>query len=92
MAAPLSAPTPSFAVTVRSIYSSGGLLAFSRGLGTSLLRAFPSNAMAFFVYEGILRNVGAEAVRIAPILFKIDVSDRYIWIDKTVTMMMMIKL
>ena len=32
------------------------------GLSPCLLRAFPSNACAFYVYEGLLRLMGAEKV------------------------------
>lgn len=35
---------------------------FFRGLGPSYLRAFPVNASAFFVYEGLMRVMGAEKV------------------------------
>jgi len=54
---------PSFLLTARRIYSEGGLSGFYRGLGPCLLRAFPSNACAFFVYEGMMRVLEAEKTR-----------------------------
>lgn len=53
---------PSFLATARSIHSVHGLPGFFRGLGPSFLRAFPVNASAMFVYEGLLRILGAEKV------------------------------
>ena len=53
---------PSFLVTALRIYSGDGIIGFYRGLGPCLLRAFPSNACAFFVYEGMMRHLGAEKV------------------------------
>ena len=50
---------PSFLEVCRRIYLEGG---FFRGLGPSYLRAFPVNASAFFVYEGLMRVMGAEKV------------------------------
>jgi len=46
----------------RHIHSRDGPAGFFRGLGLCLLRAVPVNACAFFVYEGILRGLGAEKV------------------------------
>lgn len=54
---------PSFISTARHIYSSNGMAGFFRGLGPCLLRAFPVNACAFFVYEGTMRLLGAEKTR-----------------------------
>ncbi|KAF8213125.1 mitochondrial carrier [Mycena galopus ATCC 62051] len=54
---------PSFASVARQIHKSEGLGGFYRGLGPCLIRAFPSNACAFFVYEGLLRALGAEQTR-----------------------------
>ncbi|KAF8078725.1 mitochondrial carrier [Lyophyllum atratum] len=54
---------PSFISTARHIYSSNGIAGFFRGLGPCLLRAFPVNACAFFVYEGTMRLLGAEKTR-----------------------------
>jgi hypothetical protein len=55
---------PSFASVARDIYIHDGLKGFFRGLGPTFLRAFPVNASAIFVYEGILRIMGAEKVRV----------------------------
>ncbi|KZT61312.1 mitochondrial carrier [Calocera cornea HHB12733] len=44
----------------RRIYAEGGMLNFYRGFWPVVLRAFPVNASAFFVFEAILRSVGAE--------------------------------
>ena len=55
-------PRPSFFATARYIYSRDGLAGFYRGLGPCILRAFPVNACAFFVYEGTMRLLGAEKV------------------------------
>jgi len=44
----------------RRIYAEGGLFGFYRGFWPVVLRAFPVNASAFFVFEHILRWVGAE--------------------------------
>jgi len=54
---------PSFTSTVRQIYHSHGVNGFFHGLGPCLLRAFPVNACAFFVYEGTMRLLGAEKTR-----------------------------
>lgn len=54
---------PSFLHIVRHIYTRDGTPGFFRGLGPCLLRAFPVNACAFFVYEGAMRVMGAEKVR-----------------------------
>jgi solute carrier family 25 carnitine/acylcarnitine transporter 20/29 len=53
---------PSFLSMARHIHSRDGPAGFFRGLGLCLLRAVPVNACAFFVYEGILRGLGAEKV------------------------------
>ncbi|KAJ7492696.1 mitochondrial carrier domain-containing protein, partial [Mycena latifolia] len=53
---------PSFFSVARRIHANEGLKGFYRGLGPCFIRAFPSNACAFFVYEGILRLLGAEQV------------------------------
>ncbi|KAJ7783704.1 mitochondrial carrier [Mycena maculata] len=55
---------PSFISVARQIHASEGIAGFHRGLATCFIRAFPSNACAFFVYEGILRALGAEQVRL----------------------------
>ena len=53
---------PSFLGIASQIYSHHGILGFFRGLTTCLVRAFPVNACAFFVYEGTMRVLGAEKV------------------------------
>ncbi|THU99978.1 mitochondrial carrier [Dendrothele bispora CBS 962.96] len=58
-----AAPKPSFTKVTRMIYAQHGAAGFFRGLGPCLLRAFPVNACAFFVYEGTMRTLGAEATR-----------------------------
>lgn len=66
---PLPHPTstsitrPSFISIARHIYYRDGYSGFFRGLGPCLLRAFPANASAFFVYEGMMRLLGAEKTR-----------------------------
>lgn len=54
---------PSFMFTVRQVYSIDGFGGFFRGLSPCLLRAFPTNACALFVYEGLMRSLGAEQTR-----------------------------
>ncbi|KAG8858654.1 hypothetical protein FRB91_009436 [Serendipita sp. 411] len=61
-AAPLTSNTTVREV-VRDIYSTAGVAGFFRGLAPSMLRAFPVNASAYFVYEGLLRTLGAEKTR-----------------------------
>ncbi|KAF5385504.1 hypothetical protein D9757_005352 [Collybiopsis confluens] len=53
---------PSLVGTAKTIFSQHGWRGFFRGLGPSFVRAFPVNAAAIFVYEGILRGLGAEKV------------------------------
>ncbi|PVF97790.1 mitochondrial carrier [Serendipita vermifera] len=48
---------------ISDIYRTAGIRGFYRGLAPSILRAFPSNACAYFVYEGLLRTFGAEKTR-----------------------------
>jgi solute carrier family 25 carnitine/acylcarnitine transporter 20/29 len=48
------------------MYSQYGLAGFYRGLALSILRAVPSNACAYFVYETLLRTLGAEKVSLDP--------------------------
>ncbi|KAJ6519742.1 mitochondrial carrier [Mycena sanguinolenta] len=54
---------PSLISVAQQIYRAEGPGGFYRGLGPCFLRAFPSNACAFFVYEGLLRALGAEQTR-----------------------------
>ncbi|EKM83528.1 hypothetical protein AGABI1DRAFT_50734 [Agaricus bisporus var. burnettii JB137-S8] len=56
-------PRPSFATVVRQTYAIDGLAGFFRGLTPTILRAFPVNASALFVYEGVLRLLNAEETR-----------------------------
>ena len=55
---------PSFVLIARRIYTRDGLSGFFRGLGPCFLRTFPVNASAIFVYEGIMKALGAEKVHI----------------------------
>ncbi|CAL1695584.1 unnamed protein product [Somion occarium] len=63
MAVPLTDPRPTFRGTVTQIYRTLGVRGFFAGLTPCLLRAFPSNACAFYVYEGLMRGFGAEKTR-----------------------------
>ncbi|KAI0735057.1 mitochondrial carrier [Earliella scabrosa] len=54
---------PSFLQTARQIHAEGGYRGYFRGLGPTLLRAFPVNASALWVYEGLMRLLGAEKTR-----------------------------
>lgn len=54
---------PSFSQVARRIYVLEGPAGFFRGLGPCLLRAFPVNASALFVYEGLMVVMGAEKTR-----------------------------
>ncbi|GJJ14214.1 hypothetical protein Clacol_008476 [Clathrus columnatus] len=47
----------------KDIYRTTGFRGFYAGLTPTVLRAFPVNASALFVYEGILRLLGAEKVQ-----------------------------
>lgn len=55
-------PRRSFMAIARRVHAQEGFRGFFRGLGPTYLRAFPSNASAFFVYESIMRGLGAEKV------------------------------
>ncbi|KAJ7932475.1 mitochondrial carrier [Mycena leptocephala] len=59
----LSGTRPSFLHVARQIHANEGLRGFYRGLAPCFIRAFPSNACAFFVYEGLLRALGAQQTR-----------------------------
>ena len=62
MASPVGTPSPSFRNTVRYVYSTVGVRGFFAGLTPCFLRAFPTNACAYYVYEGLMRTFGAEKV------------------------------
>ena len=53
---------PSFLGTVHHIYTVDGPAGFFRGLRPCFLRAFPVNAAALFVSEGLMTILGAEKV------------------------------
>lgn len=53
---------PSFITITRQVYIAEGLAGFYRGLTPIMLRAFPVNASALFVYEGVMRLLDAEEV------------------------------
>jgi len=59
--ASLQAPV-SVAEAARTIYREAGLRGFFRGFGVCMLRAWPANAAAMFMYEGLMRLMGAEQV------------------------------
>jgi solute carrier family 25 (mitochondrial carnitine/acylcarnitine transporter), member 20/29 len=62
MAAPLHAPRASFIAVARRTYHSDGLKGFYRGVTPTILRAFPTNASAYFAYETIMNVLSAEKV------------------------------
>lgn len=62
MATPHTSAQLSFLTTIRRIHASEGYKGYFRGLGPSLLRAFPVNASALWVYEGLMRLLDAEKV------------------------------
>lgn len=62
MAQPLDGTPRSLLSIARGIHAGEGFKGFYRGLGPTFLRAFPSNASAFFVYEATMRLLGAEKV------------------------------
>jgi solute carrier family 25 carnitine/acylcarnitine transporter 20/29 len=59
--ASLQAPV-SVSGAARTIYREAGLRGFYRGFGICMLRAWPTNAAATFMYEGLMRLLGAEKV------------------------------
>jgi len=69
MAADLNTGGITFRSTARQIYVTEGVRGFYAGLAPSILRAFPVNAAALFVYEGILRTLKAEKVLFLGCLF-----------------------
>ncbi len=52
-AAPLNQPQPSIASAISSVYRRAGLSGFWAGAAPCLLRAVPTNAVTFFVFEFI---------------------------------------
>ncbi|KAJ2759922.1 mitochondrial ornithine carrier protein [Coemansia sp. BCRC 34490] len=46
---------PSILATIRDVHARGGIRAFYRGLGITLVRAFPANAAMFMTYEYLCR-------------------------------------
>ena len=62
MAAPLSVSRPSAIAVAKTIIREDGVRGFTKGLAPVVLRAFPVNASALFVYEGIMGLLGAEKV------------------------------
>lgn len=64
MAAPLGSPRRSALSVAKTILKQDGLRGFARGLTPIVLRAFPVNASALFVYEGLMKLMGAEKVGI----------------------------
>ncbi|KAJ3551446.1 hypothetical protein NM688_g4697 [Phlebia brevispora] len=64
MASSPKSAAPTFTGTVRAIYSTAGYRGFFAGLSPCLLRAFPVNACAYYVYEGLMRLMNAEKTRL----------------------------
>ena len=62
MAARLSGPRNSALEIAKIIIREDGSKGFVRGLTPVLLRAFPVNASALFVYEGLMKLMNAEKV------------------------------
>ena len=62
MATPHNAPRPTFIGTFKRIRATYGFRGFFAGLSPTILRAFPVNASAFYVYEGLMRAFKAEKV------------------------------
>lgn len=44
----------------RDIYARGGFRGFYRGLGVTLIRAFPIHSLNFLVYEQVLKMIKVE--------------------------------
>ncbi|EJD04000.1 mitochondrial carrier, partial [Fomitiporia mediterranea MF3/22] len=64
MAASLGSKRRSAITVAKEILRESGIRGFVRGLTPILLRAFPVNASALFVYEGLMKLMGAEKVRV----------------------------
>ena len=62
MAQPIGGGRSSAYQTARKILMEDGLRGFTRGIVPVILRAFPVNASALFVYEGLMKLLGAEKV------------------------------
>lgn len=62
MSEPLVSQRQSVAEVVRTILRTQGVRGFYAGMTPVLLRAFPVNAVAYSVYEGIMRLLQAEKV------------------------------
>jgi len=63
MSTPLDGARLSALHVARNILRSEGPRGFFRGLTPCLLRAFPVNASALFVYEGLMKFLEAEKTR-----------------------------
>lgn len=63
MVHPLDQPRRSILNIVRSVYGTFGWRGFYRGFVPCIIRAFPVNSSAYFVYEALMRALGAEPVR-----------------------------
>lgn len=62
MAASIDSRRRSALAVAREILQNDGPKGFVRGLSPVLLRAFPVNASALFVYESLMRLLNAERV------------------------------
>lgn len=62
MMAPLDAPKKAPLDVARTIYRTLGWRGFYSGFVPVILRAFPVNSCALFVYEGLMRLMKAEQV------------------------------
>ncbi|KAG8968219.1 hypothetical protein FRC03_008354 [Tulasnella sp. 419] len=63
LSTPLSSPIPSAAQVARHVYRTQGWQGFYAGFVPVVLRAFPVNAAAYFVYESLMKTLGAEKTR-----------------------------
>ncbi|GAA6014295.1 hypothetical protein JCM11491_005029 [Sporobolomyces phaffii] len=54
---------PSWRAAAKAIWKEGGPKAYYRGFLPCILRAFPTNASALFVWETTMRLLGAEALK-----------------------------
>ena len=74
MAVPLDQSRRSALGVAKEILRQDGARGFLRGLAPVLLRAFPVNASALFVYEGTMRILGAEKVNADLLWFAAELS------------------